>query len=246
MRIAWRLFVCTSMGKALQVCITKMMKCSRATIHKAKGSVTDGKRTRRPRKTSKKDNHLLKVLSVRNRRATSKQLVNEFKQSTEKDISPRTVRRRLLEVGLKVFRAKKKSLLTKASRKKRVSWAKDHLSFDWDHVVFSDESRFNSINDRLVLVRRRKGEEYKPECLAPQVKHGGGGVMVWGCFSANGIGKLHKVKETVDSEHYIKILKFCAVPSMKHLFPNIQSILQQDNAPCHTSMKVKKWFGETS
>ena len=45
-----------------------------------------------------------------------------------------------------------------------------------------------------------------------------GGVVVWGCFSANGIGKHHKVKGKVDSEHNINILKFCAVPSMKNNF----------------------------
>ena len=36
------------------------------------------------------------------------------------------------------------------------------------------------------------------------------------------------------------------MPSMKHLFPNTQRILQQHNAPCHTSKKVKKWFEENN
>ena len=65
-------------------------------------------------------------------------------------------------------------------KKKRILWAKDHASFDWSNIVFSDESRFNLVSDRPVLIRRRKGEEFKPECLVPQLKHCGKGVMVWG------------------------------------------------------------------
>ena len=33
-------------------------------------------------------------------------------------------------------------------------------------------------------------EEFKRECVKPTVKHGGGSVMVWGCFTSNGVGKL--------------------------------------------------------
>ena len=82
--------------------------------------------------------------------------------------------------------------------------------------------------------------------MGPQLKHGGRGVMVLGCFSANGVGKLHKVDGTINSDHYNKILKFCAVPSFKHLHPNGNCVFQQDNASCHTSKKVKKWFEDNN
>ena len=102
------------------------MKCSRVTIHKllnrkkATGSVKDRKRTGRPRKTNKKDDHVLKLASIRNRRASSRQLANEFNESSaQKHISPRTVRRRLLE-GLKACRAKKKPIATPSGKKKNV------------------------------------------------------------------------------------------------------------------------------
>ena len=54
--------------------IAERVKCSRVTIHKllnrkkATGSVKDKKRTGRPRKTYKKDDHVLKLASIRNRR----------------------------------------------------------------------------------------------------------------------------------------------------------------------------------
>ncbi len=32
----------------------------------------------------------------------------------------------------------------------------------------------------------------------PTVKHGGGNIMLWGCFSAKGTGQLHRIKGTMD------------------------------------------------
>ncbi len=44
-------------------------------------------------------------------------------------------------------------------------------------------------------------------CLWPQehhptVKHGGGNIMLWGCFSAKGKGQLHRIKGTMDGAMY--------------------------------------------
>ena len=232
--------------------IADLLKCHRSSIYhlinkkKNTGSVKNLKKSGRPRITSKKDDKLLKRMSIKNRRFGSRQLATEFNSSMAQSVlSPRTVRRRLLEEGLKSCRAKRKPLLSLKARKKRLEWAKKHLEFDWNNVVFSDESRFTLKSDRPILVRRRTGEAFKSECLASTVKHGGGGIMVWGCFSIKGVGKLHKIQGTINSDHYIKILKYCAVPSMQHLYPGGgDCFFQQDNATCHTSKKVTQWFSE--
>jgi len=47
----------------------------------------------------------------------------------------------------------------------------------------------------------------KVQNLAPTVKHGGGGVMVWGCIAASGVGNLVFIESTMDHKMYINILK---------------------------------------
>ena len=47
-------------------------------------------------------------------------------------------------------------------------------------------------NDAVQYIRRRSGEEYNSACLVSTVKHPQS-VMVWGCFSWHGIGRLHLI-----------------------------------------------------
>ena len=51
-------------------------------------------------------------------------------------------------------------------------------------IIFTDESKFNLFySDGKVSVWREPGTGLKSEHLNKTVKHGGGSVMVWGCFS---------------------------------------------------------------
>jgi len=134
------------------------------------------------------------------------------------------------ESGLKCYRAKKTPFLTDKARKKRLDWAAEHKDYDWDKVGFSDESRFCLFSDRPVLVRRRKGKE-NPECLNPTVKHGGGDIMVCGIITRKGVGRIFKVAGTFNGDYYIKILYYCAVPSLHHHFNQGEAIFQEDNDP---------------
>ena len=95
------------------------------------------------------------------------------------------------------------------------------------------------VNDRPVIVRRRPGEEYLPECLNTIMKHGEGGLMAWGCFARSGVGRLHKIDGNANAQHYLKMLKYCVVPSMQYISRDQPAMFQQDNAPSHTAKFAK-------
>ncbi|GBM76860.1 hypothetical protein AVEN_3914-1 [Araneus ventricosus] len=68
------------------------------------------------------------------------------------------------------------------------------ISF-WESVIFVDESKFNILgSDGRIIVWRKPNEELKPKNLLPTVKHGGGGIMVCGCFAASGMENLVSLK----------------------------------------------------
>ncbi len=50
-----------------------------------------------------------------------------------------------------------------------------------------------------VIIRKWKKD---PKNTIPTVKHGGGNIMLWGCFSAKRTGQLHRIKGTMDGAMY--------------------------------------------
>ena len=81
---------------------------------------------------------------------------------------------------------------------------------------------------------RGKDEAYRPECMCPTVKHGGGSVMVWGCMSAKGVGNLHFIEGIMNADVYLDILTTQMMPSAKKLMGR-KYIFQHDNDPKHTA-----------
>ena len=91
-------------------------------------------------------------------------------------------------------------------------------------------------------MRRQSHEEILPKGLQLTVKHGRGGLMVWGCMSYQGLGYLHRIMGNVKCNCYWISLESCMLPSAKHLYPTGNYTFTQDNAPVHTSVSNKKFL----
>ena len=66
--------------------------------------------------------------------------------------------------------------------------------------------------------------------------------MVWGCFAANGTGRLQKIDGTMRKEDYLEILQDNLKTSAKDLNLGKNWVFQQDNDPKHTSKVVSDWL----
>uniref|UniRef100_A0A8R1ET34 DDE_3 domain-containing protein n=1 Tax=Caenorhabditis japonica TaxID=281687 RepID=A0A8R1ET34_CAEJA len=86
-----------------------------------------------------------------------------------------------------------------------------------------------------------KNHSYAPQYQCPTVKHGGGSVMVWGCFCDTSMGPLKKIVKTMDRYVYKDILENTMRPWVRANLGR-SWVFQQDNDPKHTSSHVANWF----
>lgn len=89
---------------------------------------------------------------------------------------------------------------------------------------------------------RKANDEMNPKNLRPTVKHGGGSVMVWGCMSAAGVGKLCFVEGIMNQDVYLEILKNNLRSSAEKLGILDTFKFYQDNDPKHKAYKVRSWL----
>lgn len=207
-----------------------------------RGTVSPAKKSGRPKKTTAHQDHLLKRISTSNPQLTANQVKKAADVVTVHD---RTIRRRLNNFGLFGRRPAKKPLISVKNRKRRLQFARDHLNWStdqWKKVLWSDESKFNLFSsDGIRYIRRPINRRFDPRYTVPTVKHGGGSIMVWGCFSGNGIGPIHKIDGIMDRFGYRDIMANVMLPFFRTHMPR-GSLFQQDNDPKHSSKLVDQWF----
>lgn len=145
------------------------------------------------------------------------------------------------------LRSKKKPALSKKNVQARLKFAKKHRDWtidDWKKVIWSDESKFNRYqSDGKQYCWKRPGESLQRRHIKETVKHGGGNVMAWGCFTWWKLGPLVKIDGIMKKEDYLSILQthltsfvnVCAYQSAELTF-------QQDGDPKHTAKVVKEWL----
>ena len=91
-------------------------------------------------------------------------------------------------------------------------------------ILWSDETKieFFGLNAKRHIWR-------KPGTI-PTVKHGGGRIMLWGCFLATRTGKLVRIEGKMNGAKYRQILN-------ENL---LQNTFQQDNDPTHTAKTTQE------
>ncbi len=87
---------------------------------------------------------------------------------------------------------------------------------------------------------RKTNTAFHKKNIITTVKHGGGSVVVWGCFAASGPGGLAIIDGTMNSALYKKILKENVRLSVCDLKLKRTWVMQQDTDPKHTSKLLKK------
>ena len=135
-------------------------------------------------------------------------------------------------------RAVRKPWTTKAGRGKRLLFARLHRRWDfnqWKKVLWSDEATFTVIDSTQKYVYRKLGSNPLEPRYTQQT------VMVWGCFSYYGVGKLVFLPRNVKMNRYNYLELLC-----DHLPDSMDmckaNFFQQDGAPCHRAKYVVEWL----
>ena len=225
--------------------IAKVVRCSKSTAifwvkkYHENHDLSTAERPGRPRVTTAKQDKRITKMAEKEHNITATQIQKNMEEHDVR-ISVETVRRRLRESGGKFTNEISKPLLTEAHQKKRLQWAKKHKNFDWNRVVFTDESTF-----QLYTSKKKVWQFGGRKKVFRSVKHPPK-VHVWGCFSSSGFGKLYSFQRNLNANFMCTIYEQGLLASTSKLFGegNIDWILQEDNDPKHLSKIAKKWKEE--
>ena len=178
-------------------------------------------------------------------RTTWQELVDDLKAAGT-TVTKMTFGNTLRCNGLKSCSARKVPLLKKTHVQARLKFANDHLDDseeDWEKVLWSDETKIElfGINSTRRVWREKKAD-LNPKNTIPTVKHGGGNIMLWGCFSAKGTGRLYRIEGRMNGAMYQEILGENLLPSARLLKMGRGWVFQHDNDPKITAKATKEWL----
>ena len=181
---------------------------------------------------------------------TATNITKQLKNDAIVDVNSETVRHTLRKSGLTARKKVKKPRLQHHHKKKRYEFAekyKDWTVEDWKQVIWSDETKVNRIgSDGCKWVWKKSGDSgIKDREVEGTVKFGGGSLMVWGCFTAKGVGYLTRIDGGLNAELYVNILNDELIQTLEYYeYSKDDIVFQQDNDPKHTSRLAKNWFAE--
>ena len=173
-------------------------------------------------------------------------LAKSTKECLQIDVTPQTIRNYLKNNNYRGRTARRKPYISKKNRIVRLNFTKSFVNQPeefWNNVIFADESKFNLFGcDGKIIVYRKPNTELDERHTVATVKHGGGGIMVWGCMAANGVGKIEPIHQIMDHIGYINILKRNLRSSTTTLGLDGNFHFWQDNDPKHSAQNTKLWL----
>ncbi|GFU63188.1 transposable element Tcb2 transposase [Trichonephila clavipes] len=205
-----------SMGRRCETCLAKYDACRR---------------------------QIYRPISKRNRRTTAQQVANQFLAASGKQISQKTVARRLRGGGLYARRPVVCVPLTRQHRTARLQWCREHHNWteqDWACVLFSDESRFSLSSDcRRQLIWRESGTAIRPENIQEKDRYPTCSIMVWAGIMINGRTRLHVVANgTMTGQRYIDEVLLPHVRLFRGAVGD-KFVFMDDNATCYRTLAVQ-------
>ena len=133
------------------------------------------------------------------------QVTKALQDSTNQSLSTQTVRNSMKKVGMKAV-VKKKRLFTKRHKRERLDFALSYKNWtidDWKKVFWSDETKINHLgSDGRQCVWEKNGEGSSDWLVEGTKKFGGGSLMMWGCMTWEGVGK---IDGKMDGDFYVQI-----------------------------------------
>lgn len=229
--------------------IAKKLQISKSSVSNFANSIgiASNPKKGRPKILSERDESFCFKQMISGRSSTAVGISKQLQSSFNISASPDTISRVLKKKGLKAAEKKKKPLLSEKNIKARLEYAKKHKDWtaeDWNRVIFSDETKINRFNsDGRSWYWSRDPSVLDARSVKPTVKHGGGGIMLWGCMTSQGVGFSCKIDSTMDQHLYKSILEDELMKTIEYYeLEEEQVIFQHDNDPKHTAKSVKEWL----
>ncbi|KAI4900520.1 hypothetical protein NFI96_003610, partial [Prochilodus magdalenae] len=208
-------------------------------------TTTNLPRSGAPRKISARGVKMITRTVRKNPRTTRGDLVNDL-QEAGTNVTKATISNTLRRQGLRSCSARRVPLLKPVHIQARLKFAREHLDVPeeyWENVIWSDETKVELFGKNTTRrVWRKVNAELHPKNTIPTVKHGGGNIMLWGCFSAKGPGRLVRVHERMNGAMYCEILGANLLPSARAMKMKRGWVFQHDNDPKHTARATKEWL----
>jgi transposase len=234
--------------------IAKAMSVNRAVVRRVlvntddRDICVDLPRSGRPRKFDARTKRLVGRIMESGEATTATGVHQIVTRDHHVNISVRSVRNILHELGIHVRHATRRPMLTAAHKRARYEFALAHANWtieQWKRVVFSDESVITSLPlDSRHLVWTKDSDALDPKLIIQSIQGGGAKIMVWGSISWNGVHDLALIEGTMDAVGYIGVLEKYLLPVREEYFQRRPFIFQQDGARVHTAHRTMEYLND--